>query len=72
MNPVSVGERSKSCTVLARSEGGIVDSNPIQGIDVQCLCARVCMCASFWVCVQVEALRLADHPPKESYRMSKI
>jgi hypothetical protein len=26
----------------------------------------VCMCAFFCVCVQVEALRRADHPPKES------
>jgi hypothetical protein len=24
------------------------------------------------VCVQVEALRRADHPPKESYRLPKI
>jgi hypothetical protein len=26
----------------------------------------------FSVCVQVEALRRADHPPKESYRLSEI
>jgi hypothetical protein len=26
----------------------------------------------FGVCVQVDALRRADRPPKESYRMSKI
>jgi hypothetical protein len=32
----------------------------------------VCMCAFFCVCVQVEALRRADHPPKESYRLSTI
>jgi hypothetical protein len=32
----------------------------------------VCMCAFFCVCVQVEALRRADHPLKESYRLSKI
>jgi hypothetical protein len=25
-------------------------------------------CAFFCVCVQVEALRRADHPPKESYQ----
>jgi hypothetical protein len=28
------------------------------------------VCAFFCVCVQVEALRRADHPPKESYRLS--
>jgi hypothetical protein len=32
----------------------------------------LCVCAFFCVAVQVEALRRADHPPKESYRMSKI
>jgi hypothetical protein len=33
------------------------------------------VCLFVWfscVCVQVEALRRADHPPKESFRMSKI
>jgi hypothetical protein len=30
------------------------------------------VCAFFCVCVQVEALRRADHPSKESYRMSLI
>jgi hypothetical protein len=30
------------------------------------------MCAFFRVCVQVEALRRADHPSKESYRLSLI
>jgi hypothetical protein len=32
----------------------------------------VYVCGFFCVCVQVEALWLADHSPKESYRMSKI
>jgi hypothetical protein len=31
---VTVDERSKACTVLARSEPGIVGSNPNQGMDV--------------------------------------
>jgi hypothetical protein len=65
--PITVAERSKACTVFARSDAGIVGSNPIQGMDVWCLC----MCV-FCVYVKVEALRRADHPPKESYRMSKI
>jgi hypothetical protein len=32
----------------------------------------VCVCAFFCVCVQVEAWWRADHPPKESYRLSMI
>jgi hypothetical protein len=68
--PVMAAEWSKACTVFARSEAGIVCSNPTQGMDVWCLC--VCLCAFFSVCVQVEALRRADHPPKESYRLSEI
>jgi hypothetical protein len=32
--PVTVVERSKACTVFARSEAGIVGSNPTQGMDV--------------------------------------
>jgi hypothetical protein len=32
----------------------------------------VFMYVRFSVCVQVEALRRADHPPKESYRLSMI
>jgi hypothetical protein len=32
----------------------------------------VCVCAFFCVCVQVEALRRADHLPEESYRLSMI
>jgi hypothetical protein len=32
------------------------------------VCAFFCVC----VCVQVKALRRVDHPPKESFRMSKI
>jgi hypothetical protein len=32
----------------------------------------ISVCAFFCVCVQVEALRRTDHPPKEPYRLSKI
>jgi hypothetical protein len=38
---VTVAERrSKACTVFARSEVGIVGSNPTQGMDDWCLCVR--------------------------------
>jgi hypothetical protein len=68
--PVTVAERSTACTVFTRSEAGIVESNPTQDMDDWCVCA--CVRAFPCVCVQVEALRRADHPPKESYPMSKI
>jgi hypothetical protein len=32
--PVTVAERSKACTVFARSEAGTVGSNTTQGMDV--------------------------------------
>jgi hypothetical protein len=32
--PVTVAARAKACTVFARSEAGIVGSNPTQGMDV--------------------------------------
>jgi hypothetical protein len=32
--PVTVAERSKACAVFARSEPGIVGSNPTQGMNV--------------------------------------
>jgi hypothetical protein len=47
MEPVTVAERPKAYTVFARSEAGIMDSNPTQGMDVQCLC----VCARFSVFV---------------------
>jgi hypothetical protein len=42
--PVAVAERSEACTVFARSEAGIVDSNTTQGIDVWCVNAFFCVC----------------------------
>jgi hypothetical protein len=44
--PVTVAARFKAWTVFARSDAGIVGSNPIQGMDVRCVCMRL-----FWVCV---------------------
>jgi hypothetical protein len=41
MGPVTVAERSKACTVFARSEARIVGSNPTQGMDICCLCVYV-------------------------------
>jgi hypothetical protein len=72
VRPITVAERSKACTVFARSEAWILGSNPTQGMDVWCLCLSVCVYAIFCVYVQVETLRRTDHPPKESYRTSKF
>jgi hypothetical protein len=44
--PITVTARSKAWTVIARSNAGIMDSNPIRGMDVCvrlfCLCCPVC------------------------------
>jgi hypothetical protein len=32
--PVTVAERSEACTVFARLEAGIANSNPTKGMDV--------------------------------------
>jgi hypothetical protein len=56
-----VAARSKARSIFARSNTGIVDSNPTWGMDVSVhLC---CVCAV--LCVQVEALQQAD-PPQRS------
>jgi hypothetical protein len=34
MLPITMAERSKTLTVFARSNAGIVGSNPTQGMDV--------------------------------------
>jgi hypothetical protein len=53
----------KPFTVVARSDAGIVGSNPTQGIDI-CVCGySVFVVLS---CVYIEALRQADYPSKES------
>jgi hypothetical protein len=56
--------RSKTGTVFAGSNTGIVASNPILGMNV---CVRL-FYVSAVLCVQVAALRQADPPFKESYR----
>jgi hypothetical protein len=55
---------SKARNVLARSNTGIVGSNPTHGMDV---CLRL-LC----ICLQVAALRRADHSSKVTYGLSKI
>jgi hypothetical protein len=44
--PITAAERSKAWTVVARSNAGIVSSNPTQGMDVCvrlfCVCADLC------------------------------
>jgi hypothetical protein len=62
-----VAARSKAWTVFARLNTGIMGSNPTWGIDV---CVRLFyVCAV--LCVQVAALRRADQPSKETYRLCK-
>jgi hypothetical protein len=35
--PITVAARSKAWTVFARSDAGMVGSNPTQGMDVWCV-----------------------------------
>jgi hypothetical protein len=62
-----VAARPETWTVFARSDAGVVGSNPTQVID-DCVCVY-----SVFVlfCVWVAALRRADPPSKESYRLCK-
>jgi hypothetical protein len=41
LEPVTVAERCKACTVFARSQVGIMGSNPTQVMDHWCLCMYV-------------------------------
>jgi hypothetical protein len=54
---MTVAARSKAWTVFARSNAGIMGSNPIQSMDV---CVRV-YSVSALSCVKAAALRRADH-----------
>jgi hypothetical protein len=67
MVPITVAARSKAWIVFARLNAGIVGSNPTQGLDV-----CVCVYSEFVLsCVQVAALRRADHPSNETYCLCK-
>jgi hypothetical protein len=67
MLPITVAMRSKAWTVFIRSNTGILGSNPTWGMDV---CMHLfCVCAVLYV--QVAALRRADLPSEESYRLCK-
>jgi hypothetical protein len=57
--PTTVAARSKEWTVFARSNTGILSSNPTPDIDV---CVRL-------LCVSVAGLRRADPPSKEARRL---
>jgi hypothetical protein len=57
--------QSKKSSVFDRSNTGIVGSNSAWGMDV--FQRSFMLCCPVWV----EALRQADPPSKESYRMSK-
>jgi hypothetical protein len=60
--PITVAARSKAWTVFARSDAGIVGSNPTQDMDVWCVMRLFCVCvvlylgsgiATGWSLVQV-------------------
>jgi hypothetical protein len=60
-----VAARPNAWTAFARSNAGIVGSNPTQGMDV-----CVCVYSVFVMfCVEVAAARRSDPPSKEFYRL---
>jgi hypothetical protein len=62
---ITMAARSKASIVFARSNAGIVGSNPFQGIGVCVHVFRV------FVALYIAALRRADDSSKESYRLCK-
>jgi hypothetical protein len=66
--PITVTARSEAWTLFSRSNAGIMGSNPNQGMDVCILCVYSVF---LLFCVQVAALRRADHSSRESYRLCK-
>jgi hypothetical protein len=65
--PVTVAARSKVWTVFARSDAGF-ESDSGHG----CLVCAWVYSVFMMSCVQVAALRRADHSPQRSYRQSKM
>jgi hypothetical protein len=59
--PTTMAARSKPWTVFAHSNTGVVGSSPTRGMGV-------CVCL-FSACALLYALRRADPPSKESYRL---
>jgi hypothetical protein len=75
--PVTVAERSKACTVFARSEDGIVGSNPTQDMDVWCVCVCVFLClgrglATSWSPVQGDLPSVNDQETEKSALCSEV
>jgi hypothetical protein len=64
-SPITVTARSKARNVFARLNAGIVGSNLTQGMDVFVYVYSVFVLS----CVQVAALRGADHSSQGSYRL---
>jgi hypothetical protein len=65
--PNTVAAWSEARTVFARSNAGIVGSNPTQDMNV---CVRLfCVCAILFIS---SGLAAADPPSKESYRSVKM
>jgi hypothetical protein len=62
--PITVAAQSKAWTGSARSNAGIVSSNPNEDVDVCIVCIYSVL---MLFCVLVEALRRADPTSKESY-----
>jgi hypothetical protein len=62
--PITVAARCKVWTIFPRSKTRVVCSNPSRGMNV--FVRFFCVCV---VCVYVAALRRADPPFKESYRL---
>jgi hypothetical protein len=62
--PIRVAAQSKAWNALARSNTRIIGSNPTRSMDIYIMCVY-----SVLFCAYVEALRWADPPSKESYRL---